>query len=95
MEVAWLEDALTDIRDIQAYIAADGPRATERMVRRLQEAVVLLAETPLIGRRGRWPGTRELIVPGTRYIVPYRIRANVIEILRVMHGARRWPEQTG
>jgi toxin ParE1/3/4 len=45
------------------------------------------------GRPGRWPGTRELIIPGTPYIVPYRVKGPVVEILRVFHGARRWPDE--
>ena len=45
-----------------------------------------------MGRPGRIPGTRELVIPKTPFIVPYRLQRNVIQILRVYHGARRWPE---
>jgi toxin ParE1/3/4 len=62
-------------------------------VERIQNAVRLLAEMPRRGRPGRWPGTRELIVPRTSYIVPYRVAGDHIEILRVFHGARRWPQE--
>jgi toxin ParE1/3/4 len=48
---------------------------------------------PHRGRPGRWPGTRELVIPRTPYIVPYRVQGDLIEILRVFHGARRWPEE--
>ena len=56
-------------------------------------SVLRLAEMPAAGRPGRVSGTRELVVPGTRYIVAYRVRNNVLEVLRVMHGARSWPER--
>jgi toxin ParE1/3/4 len=46
-----------------------------------------------MGRPGRVPGTRELVIPGTRFIVPYRLQGNTIQVLRVFHGARRWPER--
>jgi toxin ParE1/3/4 len=45
----------------------------------------------MIGRQGRVGGTRELVVQGTPYIVVYRVHDDV-EILAVVHGARKWPE---
>ena len=93
MEIRWLEDALADVTEIYRYIAADNPRAAARVVERIQAAIRLLAELPHRGRRGRWAGTRELIIPGTPYIVPYRVKGDLVEILRVFHGARRWPEE--
>jgi toxin ParE1/3/4 len=93
MEIRWLEDALADITEIYLYIAADDPKAAARVVGRIQAAVRLLAELPHRGRPSRWPGTRELIIPGTPYIVPYRVQGELVEILRVFHRARRWPEE--
>jgi toxin ParE1/3/4 len=93
MEIRWLDDALADLTEIYSYIATDDPRAARRVVARIQAAIRLLAELPHRGRPGRWPGTRELIIPGTPYLVPYRVKGDLIEILRVFHGARRWPEQ--
>jgi toxin ParE1/3/4 len=93
MEVRWLDDALADVAEIYGYIAADDPRAAARVVQRIQGAVRLLAEMPHRGRPGRWPGTRELVVVRTPYIVPYRVQADLVEILRVFHSARRWPEK--
>jgi toxin ParE1/3/4 len=52
----------------------------------------LLPDNPEMGRPGRVPGTRELVIPSTPFIVPYRLDGNTIQILRVFHGARRWPE---
>jgi toxin ParE1/3/4 len=92
MKVRWLEDALADVTEIYRYIATDDPRAAARVVERIQVAVGLLTEMPRRGRAGRWPGTRELVVPRTPYIVPYRIAGEHIEILRAF-SARRWPEE--
>jgi len=44
-----------------------------------------------LGWPGRTPGTREPVVMNTRYIVPYRVRGNTIEVLRVFHTSRRPP----
>jgi toxin ParE1/3/4 len=63
------------------------------MAERIEEAVSGLSSHPELGRPGRVPQTRELIVSGTPYIVPYRIKEDVVEILTVLHAARRWPDR--
>jgi len=55
-------------------------------------SVNLLLEQPGMGRVGRLLGTRELIIPGTPYIIPYRVKHHNVEILRVLHTAMEWPE---
>jgi toxin ParE1/3/4 len=90
--IRWAPQALEDLASLYAFIAQDNPPAARRMVQRVVDAVEgLLPEHPHIGRAGRVPGTRELVIAGTPYIVPYRIRQNVLQILAVHHGARRWP----
>ena len=61
-------------------------------LRVLHDIEHLLPDNPHMGRAGRVPGTRELVIPQTPYIVPYRVQGEVIQILRVYHGARRWPD---
>jgi toxin ParE1/3/4 len=60
-------------------------------VLKIEESVTLLADHPELGRAGRVPGTRELVIPSTPYLIPYRVRGQRIDILRVFHGRRRWP----
>ena len=55
--------------------------------------VATLASQPGMGRPGRVANTRELIVPKTRYIVPYRMRDETVEVLRVFHTSRRPPKK--
>jgi len=76
----------------RAYIARDNPPAADRQVERVLAAVAGLLRFPEIGRPGRRAGTRELVVSRTPYVVAYRLRADAIEILRVMHGRQRWPD---
>jgi toxin ParE1/3/4 len=62
-----------------------------RIVERIATSVDRLATHPTLGRPGRVPGTRELVVSGTPYLIPYRVHGKTVEILRVFHGARKWP----
>jgi plasmid stabilization system protein ParE len=88
-----LRAALRNLDDEAAYIAAEDAAAARLVVKRVFDAVALLPGQPGLGRPGRVPGTRELVVHKTRYIVPYRVRGQVIEILRVFHTSRRLPER--
>jgi plasmid stabilization system protein ParE len=85
--------ALADVDAEANYIARDDPAAADRVTDRIKCSVEQLAEYPAMGRAGRVPGTRELVVPGTPYIIPYRVRGGAVEILRVFHVARRWPTE--
>lgn len=93
MRVRWLRNALRNLDDEATYIAADDPAAARLVIERVPEAVAMLNEQPGLGRPGRIPGTRELVVPNTRYVVPYRVHGDVVEILRVFHTSRRRPSR--
>jgi plasmid stabilization system protein ParE len=93
MRIRWLRKALRNLDDEATYIAADDGSAARLVVRRVLNAVSMLAEQPGLGRPGRVPGTRELTVAKTRYIVPYRVRGETVEILRVFHTSRRLPDR--
>ncbi len=93
MRVRWLRAALRNLDDEASYIATDDPKAAQLVVQRVMDAVAALADQPALGRPGRVPGTRELVVPKMRYIVPYRVRAQTVEVLRVFHTSRRLPQQ--
>lgn len=93
MRLKWLRKALRNLEDEAAYIALDDEAAAALVVQRVLHAVAMLADQPGLGRPGRIPGTRELVVLKTRYIVPYRVRGAVVEILRVFHSSRRPPKR--
>jgi toxin ParE1/3/4 len=92
VRVRWLRSALRNLDEEAEYIARDDPDAAARIVQRIAAAVEQLTNYPASGRIGRVPGTRELVVTGTPYIVPYRVRGDVVEILRVFHAARKRPD---
>ena len=93
MRVRWLRKALRNLDEEAAYIANDDSAAARMVVERVLNAVAMLAQQPDMGRPGRVPGTRELVVQRTRYIVPYRVRGDAVEILRVFHTSRRLPQR--
>jgi toxin ParE1/3/4 len=93
MRVRWLRAALRNLDEEASYIAVDDSAAARLVVARVLEAVAQLADQPALGRPGRVPSTRELVVARTRYIVPYRVKRDAVEILRVFHTSRRLPKR--
>ncbi len=93
MRIRWLRKALLNIDEEATYIAADDEAAARLVVGRIFAAVEQLSEHPGAGRPGRVPGTRELVVRNTRYILPYRVRGDRIEVLRLFHASRRPPKR--
>jgi len=92
MEVVWLDEAVNDLREIGFYIAGDDPSAAYRVLAKIKASVDFLKQNPELGRPGRVRKTRELVIPGLPYIVPYYIHKKEIRILAVMHTARKWPD---
>lgn len=93
MQVRWLRRALANLEGETAYIARDNPIAAAQVAEAIENAVNHLVKNPAMGRPGRIPGTRELIVSGLPYLVPYRVRGGTVEILRVFHESRKPPER--
>ncbi len=93
MRIDWSPDAIDDLAQIHAYIAGDNIEAAQRITLEVAYAAALLADNSAAGKPGRLPGTREFIVAGTPFIIPYHVSGNALQILRVYHGARRWPER--
>lgn len=92
MRLRWTRRAERDLDEIAAYIGQDSPAAAARVVLELIDRVEsLLPGQPAIGRPGRVLGTRELIIGGLPYVIPYRVRDGDLQILRVLHASRRWP----
>jgi toxin ParE1/3/4 len=92
MTLRWTRTALRDLQHLHDYIADDHPAAARQMVSRIREVASHLRRTPRIGRAGRVPETRELVIAGTPYIVVYRLEGQQVQIVAVIHGAQRWPE---
>jgi len=93
MTPIWSPEAIDDLVSLRAFIAKDNPAAAQRVVLHILHNVdALLSKHPEIGCPGRVPGTRELVIPKTPFIVPYRVKSNTIQVMRVYHSARRRPD---
>ena len=87
MPIKWTKTALASVEEIAGYIAKDNPTRAASFVLELQSAVTKLQAHPGMGRAGRVPGTRELVLH-KNYIAIYRVRGDGVEILRLHHAAR-------
>jgi toxin ParE1/3/4 len=90
MTIRWTPTALRDLESLHAYIADENADAAARTVDMVVSTIEELRRHPGLGRKGRVAGTRELVV--APYVVAYRTTRAAIEILAIIHGARRWPD---
>ena len=94
MKLYWSHGAIEDLKHLRAYIARDNPfAAADEIAKTVLQAVERLRRFPSMGRPGRVPDTRELVVPGTPLVIPYTVTERGVEIIAVLHGARMWPEE--
>ena len=91
--VVWLPRAEKALATLYRAAAEENPTAALGLLTRIDEAVRRLEAFPNLGRPGRVPGTRELVVDRTPFIIPYRVRGGEVQILRVLHGSRQWPQR--
>ncbi len=92
MQILWTVAAARDLDSIEEFVSQDNPPAALQQVLQVIHTVERhLLGMPHLGRAGRVPGTRELIIPDSPYLVAYRVRQKTLEILRVLHHAHRWP----
>jgi len=91
MNIRWSPEAAVDFAGIVEYIRTQNPAAADRIARTIYDSVTSLESFPQRGRPGRVEGTRELVLAPLPFIVVYRIKQNVAEAVRVLHGSQRWP----
>lgn len=90
MDIRWTRTALANLDAIGDHIARDNPARALSFVGEIKAKTERLGKFPALGRPGRVPGTRELVVHDN-YVVPYRVKDGSVQILRVQHVARLWP----
>lgn len=92
MALKWTRSALADLIAIVEYIEKDNVERAKSFALEIRTKTNSLKQFPALGRPGRVIGTRELVIH-PNYIIAYRVRGDVVEILRVQHVARRWPRR--
>lgn len=93
MRIVWGRTARRDLKELISYLLEENVQAAELVRDRIRSAANRLGKNPGVGRPGRVAGTRELVVQRTSYIIAYRVRSGRVEIVSVIHGARRWPSR--
>jgi toxin ParE1/3/4 len=91
MNVRWSPEAAADFEGIVEYIRQQNASAADRVAHSLYDSVASLESFPNRGRPGRIADTRELVLAPLPFIVVYRVKRDELEIVRVLHGAQRWP----
>jgi len=91
MNVVWSRRAIRHLVQLRAHIEKNSEQNATLVAARILKAVALLQSHPEIGRPGRMVGTRELIIPDTPFIIPYRVRGERLELIAVFHGRQKWP----
>ena len=92
MRIVWSRRAIRHLTNVRDYIAQNSPDGAAEVAARILQSVELLTTHPNLGTQGRIAGTRELVVPGTPYIIPYRVHRNRVELIAVFHGRQRWTD---
>lgn len=91
MKIKLAKLAAQDLQSTQNYISQDKPNAALTVIKRVVEAIENIATFPGIGRAGRVPHTKELVVSGTSLIIVYQVKQDTLYIVRIIHTARKWP----
>ena len=93
MNAVWSPRAVRHLVAIREYIEKDSDGNAALIAGRILDAIEILRTQPQMGRPGRLAGTRELVIAGTPFLVVYKLEADGVAILTVLHGARRWPRR--
>ena len=92
MKIRWMPLAEQDLEAAYEYVRQENEGAAKQFVARVFSSVGMLARYPHSGREGRVRGTRQLVVARTPYLAAYRVHADEVQILAVLHGAQGWPK---
>ena len=91
MKIKWTKVATSDLDRIMTHICKHSPDTALAVLERIEEKAKILERHPQIGREGRKPGTRELVLTGLPYCLIYKVNPKWVTIYRVLHQARKWP----
>jgi toxin ParE1/3/4 len=91
MKIRWTPSAEADLVQVHNFVAEDNLRAADGLIEKFYNTAMHLGQFPRLGKIGRVKGTRELVIPGTWFYLSYRIDDDEVQVLAVVHGARRRP----
>ena len=92
MTIVWSPTAVKDLEHLRAYIEQYTPSAAAKVASTILRCIESPNDFPGQGRPGRLPHTREVIIPDTPFLVVYKAVDKTIQIITVLHTARKWPQ---
>lgn len=93
MRIRWLRSAIRDLNALADYLAQDDQEFAQHMYAEIRQQCDSLCDFPEKERPGRISGTKELVLVKYQYVIPYRVKNNVVEILRIFHTRQKPPER--
>lgn len=90
MKLIWLEGARQDLRGILDYISDFNDDAADRLQAAAERCAERLVDFPFLFEAGRIGGTREALFH-PNYIMIYRVTADAVEIVNVIHARQQYP----
>lgn len=91
MKAVWSRRAIQHLVSLRNFIDKESEQNAALVAKRILDSVELLQTQVDMGRPGRIPGTRELVILNTPYLIPYRVRRDRLELIAVLHGHQKWP----
>jgi toxin ParE1/3/4 len=91
MKICWSPESAADFAGIVEYIRAQNSSAADRVAHTIYDSITSLESFPHRGRPGKVKDTRELVLAPLPFVVVYRVKPNIVEVARVLHGSQRWP----
>lgn len=91
MMIVWARPAKNSFLDHLGFLQDRSPKAAVNVSQAIMKQIKKLEQNPHMGRPGRWEDTRELVITKYPYIVAYRLKVDIIEILYIHHSRQDWP----
>ena len=90
LALIWRPEARQSMREIITYIAARRPAAAQQLGDAILYAASRLPDHPYSHRAAPVPGTRQAVIH-PNYVLVYRVTAETIEILSLLHARQQYP----
>jgi len=94
VKLRWTQRAVADLEEISDYLLSVSPTSWERLVTRIEAVTEYLLQFPHMGKMGLVSGTREFVLSGTPYIIVFRVREDVVQVLSIRDGRMQLPPTT-
>jgi toxin ParE1/3/4 len=91
IEERWTKQALEDLESAREYILENNPSLLASTIDQILSAIEQIKRFPESGRSGRVKLTQELVLTTIPFVIVYRKKKNIIEILAFLHQSRKWP----